>query len=275
MVLGHRIHGNGPEKAFLYNDWLASAESWDPTLPYLDTERFTYVLTDLRGYGESLDQTGDYNEVEGAADTLALADHLGYDKFHLVGFSMTGMVVERLAIDAPERIKSVVAIGPVSAAGIKMSEAERQFFVDVITNDDKARELADRITGGSCPPRQTSSCPRRETRPVGRGLSRHVTLHDSRTSGPITALPGHGLPLDSRISSKRHAHTSQWHKTSSVMMIRPLPMQEMPTGCRLMKLHDKHPAERHGGPRRRAEPRKALPPYRKRRPVRKPIAVGQ
>ena len=147
MVLGHRVHGNGPEKAFLYNDWLADSTSWDPTLPYLDTETFTYVLTDLRGYGESMDQTGEYNENEAAADTLGLADHLGWDRFHLVGYSMTGMVVERLAIDAPDRIKSVVAIGPVSAAGINMNEEEVQFFVDVITDDDKARELADRITG--------------------------------------------------------------------------------------------------------------------------------
>ena len=52
-------------------------------------------------------------------DTAALANHLGWKKFHLAGFSMTGMVVERLAVDVPERIKSVVAVGPVSAAGIK------------------------------------------------------------------------------------------------------------------------------------------------------------
>ena len=122
--------------------------------------------------------------MEGAADTLALADRLGYDKFHLVGFSMTGMVVERLAIDAPERIKSVVAIGPVSAAGIKMSEAERQFFVDVITNDDKARELADRITGGQLSRQWQDVKLRlaRETRtPVAaRGYLDMWTLHDFR-----------------------------------------------------------------------------------------------
>ena len=131
----------------MYNDWLADCTSWEPTLPYLDTDTFTYVLTDLRGYGRSMELTGEYNEIEAAADTLELANHLRWDRFHLVGYSMTGMVVERLAIDAPDRIKSIVAIGPVSAAGIKMSEADRQFFVDVITDDDKARELADRVTG--------------------------------------------------------------------------------------------------------------------------------
>src|SRR4029079_12729665 len=121
MVLGHKLHGNGPEGAYLYNDWLADSSSWLPTLPYLDTKTFTYCLTDLRGYGRSMDQKGEYNEREAAADTVALADHLGLRKFQLVGLSMTGMVVERLAVDVPDRIKSVVAVGPVSAAGIKMS----------------------------------------------------------------------------------------------------------------------------------------------------------
>ena len=147
MILGHKLHGDGAESVFLYNDWLADSSSWLSTLPYLDTKTFTYCLTDLRGYGQSMDLKGEYNEREAAADTVALADHLGWKKFHLAGFSMTGMVVERLAVDVPERIKSVVAVGPVSAAGIKMSPAERQFFVDVISDDVKCRELADRITG--------------------------------------------------------------------------------------------------------------------------------
>ena len=105
MILGHRLHGHGKEYAFLYNDWLADCTSWEPTLPYLDTETFTYCLIDLRGYGRSMELKGEYNEIEAAADTVALADHLGWKKFHLVGFSMTGMVVERLAVDVPNRIK--------------------------------------------------------------------------------------------------------------------------------------------------------------------------
>ena len=238
MVLGHRIHGNGPEKAFLYNDWLASAESWDPTLPYLDTERFTYILTDLRGYGESLDQTGEYNEVEGAADTLALADHLGYEKFHLVGFSMTGMVVERLAIDAPDRIESVVAIGPVSAAGIKMSEEERQFFVDVITDDDKARELADRITGGQLSRQWQDVKLRlaRETRTpeAARGYLDMWTLHDFSDEAGAHDVPflviGCRYDQPNFLEDDMRNTFLKWHKNIELVMMDcgHCPMQEMP-----------------------------------------------
>jgi len=182
MVLGHKLFGNGRERVFLYNDWLADSTSWEPTLPYLDQTTFTYCLTDLRGYGRSANLKGNYDEREAASDTVELADHLGWHKFHLVGFSMTGMVVERLAIDVPSRIKSVVAVGPVSAAGIKMSDAERQFYVDVITDDEKCRQLADRITGHRLS-RQWQDVKLRlaretRTKEAARGYLDMWTLHD-------------------------------------------------------------------------------------------------
>ena len=244
MVLGHKVLGNGSEKAFLYNDWLADCTSWEPTLPYLDTETFTYVLTDLRGYGRSMDLTGDYNENEAAADTLDLADYLGWDRFHLVGFSMTGMVVERLAIDAPDRIKSVVAIGPVSAAGIKMSEAERQFFVDVITDDDKARELADRITGHQLSRTWQDVKLRlaRETRTpeAARGYLDMWTLHDFSDEAGKSNVPfqiigcRHDQP--NFLEDDMRATFLKWHRNVELVMMDcgHCPMQEMP--IRLQKL---------------------------------------
>src|SRR5262249_22612806 len=182
MRLGHKFHGHRSQGVFLDNDWLADSASWLPTLPYLDTKTFTYCLTDLRGYGRSMDLKGKYDEREAAADTLALADHLGWKKFHLAGFSMTGMVVERLAVDVPERIKCVVAVGPVSAAGIKMTPSERQFFVDVINDDAKCRELADRITGHRLSPQWQEVKLRlardTRTREAARGYLDMWTLHD-------------------------------------------------------------------------------------------------
>ena len=147
MILGHRLYGKGPECVVLFNDWLADSTSWDPTLPYLDEDAFTYALVDLRGYGKSLSLTGEYTAAEAAADTFALADQLGWERFHVVGYSMTGMVVERMGVDGEDRLKSIVAVGPVSAAGVPLSDEERQFFLDAVVDDDRCRELAGRITG--------------------------------------------------------------------------------------------------------------------------------
>lgn len=238
MILGHRLHGNGPDGVFLYNDWLADSSSWLPTLPYLDTKSFTYCLTDLRGYGRSMDLMGQYDENEAAKDTLALADHLGWKTFHLVGFSMTGMVVERLAVDAPQRIKSVVAVGPVSAAAIKMSEAERQFFIDVITDDDKCRELADRITGHHLSPQWQEVKLRlaRDTRTkeAARGYLDMWTLHDfsgecGKSDVPFMVI---GCKWDQPkfLEDDMRRTFLAWHPNAELVMMEcgHCPMQEMP-----------------------------------------------
>jgi pimeloyl-ACP methyl ester carboxylesterase len=146
MLLGHEIIGGGPEKVIVFNDWLADCSSWRPMHPYLDTRTFTYAFVDLRGYGRSLHLRGQHNEIEAASDALTLADHLGWQSFHVIGFSMTGMVVERLVLDAPHRIKSEIAVGPVSAAAVQMSKEDQAFFRSTLTDDDAVRELARRIS---------------------------------------------------------------------------------------------------------------------------------
>jgi pimeloyl-ACP methyl ester carboxylesterase len=45
-----------------------------------------------------------------AADTIGLIDALGFDKVHLVGASMGGMIAQTIAIEFPSRIKSLTSI---------------------------------------------------------------------------------------------------------------------------------------------------------------------
>src|SRR3954451_11879009 len=45
-----------------------------------------------------------------AADTVGLMDHLGIGSAHIVGASMGGMIVQTMAIEPPERVRSLVSI---------------------------------------------------------------------------------------------------------------------------------------------------------------------
>src|SRR4029077_482970 len=110
-------------------------------LPYLDRERFAYAFVDLRGYGKSRDIEGAYTVKEISRDCLALADRLGWRRFHLIGHSMTGMATQRIAADAPDRIVSAIAVCPMSAAGSPANDEALQFFATTTENDDNFRRL--------------------------------------------------------------------------------------------------------------------------------------
>jgi len=90
--------------------WMGDYSVFRPMFDFLDTDTFTYAFVDYRGYGQSKDLAGDYTMAEISADAIALADHLGWQQFHLIGHSMGGMVGIVTAAEFPEEVGTLVVI---------------------------------------------------------------------------------------------------------------------------------------------------------------------
>lgn len=140
--LGHAIVGRGPARVIVLNDWVTDTSSWDAALHYLDEESVTYVFADLRGYGRSRALGGSYTVTEAAGDVLALASSLDFERFSVVGHSMSSLIALHLAQHAPERIERAVLLTPPPPRGFGGDQATVDYFTSVALGDDAKRLAA-------------------------------------------------------------------------------------------------------------------------------------
>jgi 3-oxoadipate enol-lactonase len=74
------------------------------------TESADTVAADQRGIGRTDVPPGPYSMADYAADAVALADHVGWATFALVGLSFGGMVAQEVAVTAPDRIERLALL---------------------------------------------------------------------------------------------------------------------------------------------------------------------
>lgn len=111
-LLGHGRAGAGERPVVVLHEWLADQRNYALLHPWLDGAAFTYRFVDLRGYGLSCEMAGAYSAAEAAGDVLRLMSVLGHRRFDIVGHSMSGMIAQRIALDAPDRVGRMVLISP-------------------------------------------------------------------------------------------------------------------------------------------------------------------
>ncbi len=103
---------------------------WDTVAPVL-AEHHVLLRWDVRGFGQSDKPAGPYSPALLAADLAALLDALGVDTVHAGGLSMGGVIAQRLALDHPARVRSLVLVSTSSEVGPR-STANWQRLADGI-----------------------------------------------------------------------------------------------------------------------------------------------
>jgi haloacetate dehalogenase len=109
-----RVGGAGPPVLLLHG-YPQTHAMWHRVAPRL-AERFTVVAADLRGYGDSgkppgaPDDHAAYSKRAMAADVADAMASLGFDAFHVVGHDRGGRVGHRLALDHPDRVRTLAVL---------------------------------------------------------------------------------------------------------------------------------------------------------------------
>jgi len=103
--LYYEVHGEG-EPLLCVMGLAANTLAWALQVQAF-AERHRTVIFDNRDVGQSSIADEQYEIRDMAQDTLALADALELDTFHLVGYSMGGAISQELALTAPERVRTL------------------------------------------------------------------------------------------------------------------------------------------------------------------------
>jgi 2-hydroxy-6-oxonona-2,4-dienedioate hydrolase len=91
----------------LVHGFLGGSSQWQAEIEFL-SRHFDVIAPDLAGYGDASDRAAPDSIAAHARAVLATLDGLGIARFHLLGHSMGGMVVQEMTHQAPERVQRLV-----------------------------------------------------------------------------------------------------------------------------------------------------------------------
>lgn len=138
-MIGYNELGSGEHAVIVLNDWLCDTSTWDDARVYLDTSHYRWIFADLRGYGRSRHQDGEFTAQEAAGDVLALADALGLPTFSLIGHSMSTMVVLQVLREQQQRLRAVVIVTPPAPSGMQLDAPILDYLRGMALADDAGR----------------------------------------------------------------------------------------------------------------------------------------
>ena len=99
--LHYEVKGNGPP-LLLIAGFASDGQSWAPITRTL-SERFTLIIPDNRGCGQTALNGAEVTIEAMTADCRALLDRLSIERVDILGHSMGGVIAASLAAQQPDR----------------------------------------------------------------------------------------------------------------------------------------------------------------------------
>jgi 3-oxoadipate enol-lactonase len=126
LRIGYDVAGAGPPLVLLHGATSEAGRDFRAILPVL-SKAFRCYTPDARGHGRTRWDTaaGGFSADWLADDLLAFADALELPTFHLLGFSLGAMTALRVAVRAPERLRTLVVVGITTDREPRASVARR------------------------------------------------------------------------------------------------------------------------------------------------------
>jgi pimeloyl-ACP methyl ester carboxylesterase len=102
------VHGDqGRPLVLLHGGMMTIELSFAALVPTL-AQHHRVIGVELQGHGRTADVDRPITPANSAGDVVALLDHLGIDRAHVLGHSMGGAVALEMAVHHPDRVRSVV-----------------------------------------------------------------------------------------------------------------------------------------------------------------------
>jgi pimeloyl-ACP methyl ester carboxylesterase len=149
VELEYETFGGGPETILLVNGLGAQMTRWPEAFCNLLVARgYRAVRMDNRDAGLSTWMTGPYTLTDMSDDAFCVLDANGADRAHIAGVSMGGMIVQRMAIDHPERVMSMTSIMSAPGAPGTLTPTPEAAIVLNVPLPDPATDYDAFVAGG-------------------------------------------------------------------------------------------------------------------------------
>ena len=132
----YEIHGSGPAMLMLAG-MSSDSKSWQFIIDGM-AKHYRLIVLDNRGCGRTETDGSAFDLKDLARDAFALLDYLEYEKVHVTGHSMGGMIAQEMALMLPDRIDKLVLASSAPHLSVKVKNILDDLYDKLINGYDLA-----------------------------------------------------------------------------------------------------------------------------------------